>query len=195
MNTDLINELNYLSAEDAAYRLIGCEIVRVVNGVNLVGRIVETEAYDQSDASSHSYRGVTKRNSAMFGPAGHLYVYFTYGMHYCMNIVIGSEDNGSAVLIRAIEPLKGIDKMQINRGTDNIKQLTNGPAKLTQALNINLSFNGHDLRKQPLTLIMNQPVGKELVRWTPRIGIREDMDKVKLWRVALMGNPYISRRE
>ena len=103
----LENEFSAMSATEAAARLIGCEIVRTIANQQLIGRIVETEAYDQGDPASHSYRGKTSRNSVMFGPAGRLYVYFTYGMHYCMNVVVGASGYGAAVLIRALEPVAG----------------------------------------------------------------------------------------
>src|SRR5882757_7921267 len=91
-----------LPSYEVAPRLLGCELVRELNGQRLVGRIVETEAYDQTDAASHSYKGETPRTSVMFGPAGQLYVYFTYGMHFCMNVVTGEVGHGAAVLIRAL---------------------------------------------------------------------------------------------
>ncbi|MEJ0073469.1 MAG: DNA-3-methyladenine glycosylase [Candidatus Saccharibacteria bacterium] len=103
------------SSVDAAPRLLGCVLERELDGQILRGKIVETEAYDQTDAASHSYKGRTPRTDVMFGPAGFLYVYFTYGMHYCMNIVCGPEGSGAAVLIRAIEPLEGQAIMRLNR--------------------------------------------------------------------------------
>src|SRR5579884_3364094 len=131
------------SAVEVAPRLLGCQLVRQIDGQRLVGRIVETEAYDQSDAASHSYKGRTPRTEVMFGPSGHLYVYFTYGMHYCCNIVVGDEGYGAAVLIRAVEPLKGIIFIEDRRGKSGI-EATNGPAKVCQALGIDRSLNGHD---------------------------------------------------
>src|SRR5690349_23320439 len=103
----LSRELN-CAASEAAQRLLGCILEREIDGTTVRVRIVETEAYDQADAASHSYKGRTPRTDIMFGPAGHLYVYFTYGMHYCCNITVGEEGYGAAVLVRAVEPLEGI---------------------------------------------------------------------------------------
>ena len=108
-----------------------------------VGRIVEVEAYREDDPASHTYRGRTERNAAMFGPAGHLYVYFTYGMHHCANVVTGPEGHGAAVLLRAVEPLAGIDVMSERR--QGRPALADGPAKLCQAFAIGPGHNGSDL--------------------------------------------------
>src|SRR6185312_14240876 len=108
-----------------ARQLLGSYLVRDLHGMRLVGKIVETEAYDQTDAASHSYHGVTERTKVMFGPAGCLYVYFTYGMHYCCNVVVGRDGHGAAVLIRAIEPLEGEASMIQNRRGISGKNLTN----------------------------------------------------------------------
>lgn len=185
--------LDFLSgdATAAASRLLGCLLVRELDGERLVGKIVETEAYHQSDAASHSYKGRTPRTDVMFGPAGFLYVYFTYGMHYCMNVVTGAEGEGSAVLIRAIEPLEGQDAMLINRRGMGGVQLTNGPAKVCQALQIDKSWNGHDLRTGGL-LLQNQPplLEAEIVQ-TTRIGISKDIDRP--WRFYIRDNPFVSK--
>jgi DNA-3-methyladenine glycosylase len=158
----------------------------------MVGRIVETEAYDQSDAASHSYKGRTPRVDVMFGPPGHLYVYFTYGMHYCGNIVTGSEGHGSGVLIRAIEPLQGLEIMEQNRGGKNGIELTNGPAKFCQAYRIDRSWNGHDLTKKPLVLDLLPPLPQETIVQTTRIGITQAKDVP--WRFYIKDNPYVSKR-
>ncbi len=174
-----------------AKRLLGCLLIREINGQRLVGRIVETEAYHQSDAASHSYKGRTPRVDVMFGPAGFAYVYFTYGMHYCMNVVTGPEGEGSAVLIRALEPLEGLDRMAENRQKASVRQLTNGPAKLCKALQIDTSFNGHDLKTSPLMLQIESPVDDAVIVQTTRIGISRDVDRP--WRFYLRGNAFVSK--
>lgn len=189
----LKNELEFLNlpAEEVAPRLLGCHLIREIGGQKLVGRIVETEAYDQSDAASHSYKGQTPRTEVMFGPAGHLYVYFTYGMHYCCNIVCGSEGYGSAVLIRAIEPLEGKELMAQNRHGVAKHELTNGPAKLCQAFAIDKQWNGHDLRQPPLQLMMQPVLEQTNIIQTTRIGITRAQDKP--WRWFIKDNPFVSK--
>lgn len=179
------------SAVDAAQRLLGCELTRETEQGQMIGKIVETEAYDQFDAASHSFRGRTPRVEVMFGPSGRAYVYFTYGMHYCLNVVTGPEDYSSAVLIRALEPIEGLELMRINRHRDSIdRHLTNGPAKLCQALSIDKSFNGHDLRYLPLRLIMRTPTVLEQIVQTTRIGITKDVSRP--WRFYIKDNLFVS---
>ena len=170
------------------------------------GRIVEVEAYHgANDAASHAYRGLTPRTAVMFGPPGYLYVYFTYGMHWCANVVCGPEGEAAAVLIRALEPLTGVEEMwQARTAARRERDLCNGPAKLCQALGITGADNGVDLladggRTRPVT---TGPVG--VVRLLddgtppprrpgrgPRIGIKEATDK--RWRFWVPGNPSVSR--
>jgi len=178
-------------AEQMAVRLLGCLFIRELDGQQLVGRIVETEAYDQHDAASHSYKGQTPRTDVMFGPAGHLYVYFTYGMHYCCNIVTGPVGHGSAVLIRALEPLEGLDLMKTNRSGRGGEALTNGPAKLCQAFAINKTMNGHDLQTAPLQLVMEPPLAPDNIVQTTRIGISRAADVP--WRFYVKDNPFVSK--
>lgn len=189
--TSLTQLLDSLSAPDAARRLLGCELVRTIHGNTVRVRIVETEAYHQSDAASHSYSGRSQRNDVMFGPAGYLYVYFTYGMHYCCNVVTGPIGEGSAVLIRAVEPLAGEPFMQDIRTKSGV-DLTNGPAKLCQAMGIDMAMNGHDLRSDPLRLIPQLEVESSAVVTTTRVGISKAIDVP--WRFYLKGNPYVSKR-
>ncbi len=178
------------SALSAAPRLLGCLLERDLGGTKLIGRIVETEAYDQEDVASHSYRGETERTKVMFGPPGHLYVYFTYGMHYCANIVVGPRGHGAAVLIRALEPLEGIPLMQAYRHGRSVEELTNGPAKFTQAFNITSELNGHNLKISPLTLRVQPALpANEVVRAT-RIGISRGRELP--WRFYVRGNPHVS---
>jgi DNA-3-methyladenine glycosylase len=178
-------------ASQAAPLLLGCILERRLDGQILRGRIVETEAYDQTDVASHSYRGKTPRTEVMFGKHGHLYVYFTYGMHYCCNIVTGPDGHGAAVLIRAVEPLEGQAAMKHFRGGRGGLELTNGPAKFCQAFAIDRIMNGHDLAEEPLKLIVpeNRPA-HETVR-TTRIGISRGHDVP--WRFYIKGNPYVSK--
>lgn len=163
-------------AATAAQRLLGCLLVHQLDGHKLIGRIIETEAYDQTDAASHSYNGRTFRNDVMFGPPGHLYVYFTYGMHYCCNIVTGPVGHGAAVLIRAIEPLEGEEIMQANRKYVPSKNPTNGPAKICQAFKIDKGLNGHDLSQSPLQLIKQPPIARDKIMQTSRVGIQKAKD-------------------
>lgn len=178
-------------ASETAPLLLGCVLERVVDGRTLRGRIVETEAYDQTDVASHSYRGMTPRTEVMFGKAGHLYVYFTYGMHYCCNIVAGPEGHGAAVLIRAVEPLEGGAVMSELRNGRDGHELTNGPAKFCQAFAIDGELNGHDLHESPLKLIIPENRPAQKIVQTTRIGISRGKDV--LWRFYISDNPYVSK--
>jgi DNA-3-methyladenine glycosylase len=178
------------AAKTVAPRLLGCELERELDGQVVRVRIVETEAYTETDAASHSYRGRTPRTDVMFGPSGHLYVYFTYGMHYCMNIVCGPEGQGAAVLIRAVEPLSGEVVLARNRGGKTGVELTNGPAKLCQALQIDRSMNGHDLSQPPFKLIVKPPVFQKDIVQTTRIGITQARNVP--WRFYIHSSSYVS---
>lgn len=183
---DILNE----PSSEVAPRLLGCIIEREINGELIAVKIVETEAYDQSDVASHSYGGRTPRTDVMFGPAGHLYVYFTYGMHYCCNVVVGEEGHGAAVLIRAVEPLSGIELIEEYRGKGGI-EATNGPAKLCQALDIDKSLNGHDLREGSVKLIVRPELPPSAITQTTRIGISQGRDTA--WRFYITDNPFVSK--
>lgn len=177
-------------AFEVAPRLLGCVLERDLAGQTVRVRIVETEAYDQTDVASHSYKGRTPRTDVMFGPAGHLYVYFTYGMHYCCNVTVGEEGHGAAVLIRAVEPLEGWELLSERRPGRSGTDLTNGPAKLCQALAIDKALNGHDLSRAPLRLVAAEPLPKIRITQTTRIGISQGKDVP--WRFYETGNPYVS---
>ncbi len=180
-----------MDAATAAQALLGCTLISTIGGKHVAGRIVETEAYDQTDAASHSWRGRTPRTDIMFGPAGHLYVYFTYGMHYCCNVVVGEDGYGAAVLIRALEPLEGIEIMRSRRGDKADTELTNGPAKLCQAFGIDRRVNGCDLRDGNVRLLpAERPLRGNIIQ-TTRIGITQAKDMP--WRWYIKNNPYISR--
>lgn len=178
-------------AEHAARRLLGCILERKLDGRTVRVKIVETEAYDETDAASHSYKGKTPRTEIMFGPAGYLYVYFTYGMHYCCNVVTGRKGEGSAVLIRAVEPFDNEVILAQRRIGKRGAELTNGPAKLCQALGITRAMNGHYLENEPLKLIMQPEILSQDVITTKRIGIRKAVDVP--WRFYIKGNSFVSR--
>jgi len=176
--------LSFLEAGSVrvAPMLIGWRMYRREGDRLIGGAIVETEAYNQSDAASHSYRGETPRTRVMFGPAGHLYVYFTYGMHYCMNIVTGREGEGDAVLLRAILPDEGLDIIRARRNHRPDHELTDGPAKLCQALGVTGDDSGKRLNEGEFLLL--PPRGAQpRVRATQRIGITRDTHR--LWRFVL----------
>jgi DNA-3-methyladenine glycosylase len=177
-----------------AKELLGKVLVRRLGDNRLEGIIVETEAYrGYDDAASHAYRGPTRRNQVMFGEPGHAYVYFTYGMHYCLNVTTEPAGQPGAVLIRAVQPIKGIVEMKKRRRTEQVKDLSNGPAKLTQAFAVTKALNGHDLTTGR-ELYIAEPYHPEAVRiiFTSRIGIKVSAEK--LWRFAIKGNPFVSKR-
>ncbi len=167
-----------------AKNLLGKKIVRKIGSQEVSGMITETEAYrHEDDPASHAFRGVTNRNKAMFGDVGMAYVYFTYGMYYCFNVVARHPKIlAGAVLIRAIEPEKGIKTMQKNRKNKNMKTLTDGPAKLTMALKITKKHYGIDLTKHP-GLSITDGIKPKRICASSRIGIREATDK--LWNFKI----------
>lgn len=179
------------SADTVARELLGCVLERRVNGEVIRVRIVETEAYDQDDPASHAFGGPTKRNAAMFGESGHLYVYISYGLHHCCNIVAGGEGYGAGALIRAVEPLAGVEAIQARRGVAGVNA-TNGPGKLCQALSVDLELGGHDLRRAPLRLFEGSLTDGEEVSVGARIGISKAAERLR--RFTITGNAYLSRR-
>jgi len=168
-----------------AKNLLGKRIIRKIGKQEISGIITETEAYrHKDDPASHAFRKITERNKVMFGDVGMAYVYFTYGMHYCFNVVAKHPKiKAGAVLIRAIEPEKGIKIMQENRKVTNLKNLTNGPAKLTQALEITKEHYGIDLTKNSKLFITEGIKKSKKISTCPRIGIREATDK--LWNFKI----------
>jgi DNA-3-methyladenine glycosylase len=179
MDRELADLLQRGSVE-AARGLIGWQLYATdKEGRKAGGTILETEAYAQEDMASHSYKGRTPRTEVMFGPAGHIYVYFTYGMHWCMNIVTGPAGHGEAVLIRAIEPEKGVDIMSERRGGRSDSELTNGPAKVCQALGVSGADNGAKIGGGRFELLRPDKPLPEITA-TPRIGITKDTHR--LWR-------------
>lgn len=168
-----------------ARQLIGA--VLLINGVG--GRIVETEAYDQADPASHTFSGPTERNGAMFGAPGHAYVYRSYGIHWCLNFVCREEGHGAGVLIRALEPIAGLELMRARRGLEPVAYLCSGPGKLCQALGVTREHNGFPLWAPPFLLSAGQ-LGLALVAG-PRVGISKAMDVP--WRFGLAGSRFVSR--
>jgi DNA-3-methyladenine glycosylase len=198
---------------EVARRLLGCVLVhRGADGL-LAGRITETEAYTRDDPASHTYRGRTMRNASMFGPPGHAYIYFTYGVHHCFNAVTAPEGIGEAVLIRAAEPLIGMERMAARRGlklqdapgADPIaaqvrraRALTAGPGRLCAAFGLDRRLDGADLTTGEVLWIAPpegsaEPAPHQIVEVvaTPRIGISRGVDLP--WRFTLKGDPYVSR--
>lgn len=178
-------------AHQVAPQILGGILERKIGEHCIKVRIVEVEAYDQTDVASHSFKGETERTKVMFGEAGHLYVYFTYGMHYCCNIVTGKVGEGSAVLLRAVEPLAGEEVMEGLRGNRKGYDVSNGPAKLCQALAIDKKLNGHNLSHEPLQFTPMPPIDAKNIVQTTRIGIR--YGKEVPWRFYIKDNNYVSR--
>jgi DNA-3-methyladenine glycosylase len=178
---------------EVAPDLLGRSIVRRRGAGRLLSaRIVETEAYQEDDPASHSYRGRTRRTEVMFGVPGHLYVYFTYGMHFCMNVVTGRPGEGSAVLLRAAQPLEGIEEMSRRRGTADPRALCSGPARLCEALGVAASENGIDLVSgHGLWLAEGAPVPRSSVVAGPRVGITSGTERP--WRFWVDGDRFVSR--
>jgi DNA-3-methyladenine glycosylase len=178
---------------EVARDLLGRVLVRATpEGTRLAGRIVETEAYREDDPASHSYRGRTARTEVMFGPPGYLYVYFTYGAHFCMNVVTGEDGEGSAVLLRAVEPLDGVAEMARRRGTDLPRILCAGPGRLCQAFGVEREQNGTDLAGgEAMWIEPGAPVPDAEVGVGPRVGITSATEQP--WRFAVRTSRYLSR--
>ena len=186
MSSTILADIDFLAPSHlVARQLIGVTVL--VDGVG--GRIVETEAYDGEDPASHSYSGPTDRNFAMFGPPAHAYVYRSYGIHWCLNFVCREEGHGAGVLIRALEPVTGIETMVERRGTRDHWLLCSGPGKLCQALGVTRALNGHSLAAAPFELA---PAPKRIeVVSGPRIGISKAVDVP--WRFGLAGSRWVSK--
>lgn len=172
---------------DVAPRLLGATLRHGEVAV----RITEVEAYNGAgDPGSHAYRGRTARNAVMFGPAGHLYVYFAYGMHHCCNVVCGPAGEASAVLLRAGEVVAGTARAQARRGPAVLRDLARGPARLCVALGIGLEHNGVDLAEGPVLLETADPPARAEVARGPRVGLRGAPERP--WRFWLSGEPTVS---
>ncbi len=151
--------------------------------------IVETEAYEPDDPASHSFGGKSRRNETMFGAPGRLYVYRSYGIHWCANVVCREDGVGAAVLLRALEPTAGLDTMRARRGVDDSRLLAAGPGRLTQALGISDAHDGLDVSSSPFAVV--PPSSSVEVVESPRVGITRAADR--LWRYSLAGSTFVSR--
>jgi DNA-3-methyladenine glycosylase len=180
-------------ADDAIFRTPVEQVAQALIGATLTldgvgGVVVETEAYRRDDPASHSFNGRTPRNGAMFGPPGCAYVYRSYGMHWCLNLVCGPEPGG-AVLIRALAPTFGVEAMQARRGCDDLRKLCAGPGRLCQALDVRRDHDGLALDAPPFSLLFpSTPVDIDV---GVRIGISKAADRP--WRFGLRGSPFVSR--
>jgi DNA-3-methyladenine glycosylase len=191
-NTDILQRDFYLRPTvEVARALLGKVLIHRTHACTIAGRIVETEAYLRDDPACHASRGITHRNAAMFGEPGHAYIYFTYGMYFCFNAVTAPEGIGEAVLVRAVEPMEGIETMKVLRGVEKPADLAGGPGKLCQAFGLDRRHNGLDLTRGELVIADDGYVPGEVVV-TTRIGIRLAADKP--WRFYIAGNPYVSRK-
>jgi DNA-3-methyladenine glycosylase len=180
-------------ALEVAPELLGCVLVHEVGGERLEGRIVEVEAYlgDGSDAASHSHRGPTPRTAAMFGPPGRFYVYRSMGIHACANLVCDARGTGAAVLLRAVEPLRGVESMARRRGAMDLRELTNGPGKLAKAFGIGLEHDGVSALSGPLRVEHRAGGAREPVLIGPRVGIRKAAELP--YRFWLADHPHVTR--
>jgi DNA-3-methyladenine glycosylase len=173
------------SVHQVAPDLIGCTLL--ADGVG--GPIVEVEAYDHEDPASHGFRGETARNRSMFGPPGHAYVYRSYGIHWCLNLVCEEKGVAAAVLLRALEPTHGAGEMRVRRDLDEPRLLCSGPGRLCQALAVTGEHDGLPLNRPPFELRARK--GEPEVVTGPRVGITQAADLP--WRYGLAGSPYLSR--
>jgi DNA-3-methyladenine glycosylase len=180
-----------------ARALLGQRLVRILDGERLSGRIVEVEAYiGEEDQACHARCGRTERNAPMYGSPGRAYVYFVYGMHYCLNVVTEREGFPAAVLLRALEPLEGIEAMRARRGGRAGGELTSGPARLCQALGVDRRFDGIDLCATDAALFIEEDgaVPDAALVAGPRVGVRGDDAALAVpWRFYVRGSRYVSR--
>ncbi len=179
------------SALEVAPDLLGCDLVCDAPTGSVRVRLVEVEAYlGSQDPGSHAFRGPTRRNATMFGPAGHLYVYFTYGMHWCINVVCATEGVAEAVLLRAAVVVEGIEHAQVRRPASSARDLARGPARLSRALGIDGSWDGADLLAGPVRILASEPP-TGAVESGPRVGVAGP-GGVTPWRFWLAGVPEVS---
>ena len=184
-STSLTRDFFARSVHEVAPDLIG--VTLLVDGVG--GPIVEVEAYDQDDPASHGFRGPTPRNAVMFGPPGFAYVYRSYGIHWCLNVVCAGPGRAEAVLIRALQPAQGLDAMRARRGVETERALCSGPGKLCQALAVTREHDGAALDAPPFELL--ERTETPTIATGPRIGITHAAEM--RWRYGLAGSPFLSR--
>jgi DNA-3-methyladenine glycosylase len=184
--TPLAGQFFARSVHEVAPDLVGCTLL--VDGVG--GPVVEVEAYDHEDPASHGFRGRTERNASMFGPPGHAYVYRSYGIHWCLNLVCEGEGTAAAVLLRALVPEHGVEEMKRRRGLDDPRLLCSGPGRLCQALGVTRAHDGLPLDEPPFEL--RERTGDVDVATGQRIGISRATDRP--WRYGLEGSRYLSRK-
>ena len=184
--TPLAGQFFARSVHEVAPDLVGCTLL--VDGVG--GPVVEVEAYDHEDPASHGFRGRTERNASMFGPPGHAYVYRSYGIHWCLNLVCEGEGTAAAVLLRALVPEHGVEEMKRRHGLDDPRLLCSGPGRLCQALGVTREHDGLPLDEPPFEL--RERTGDVDVATGQRIGISRATDRP--WRYGLEGSRYLSRQ-
>ncbi len=204
MNSDFLKRklTRYFYTRDVitvAKSLLGKILVKIDGDFIYTGKIVEVEAYDGAiDQAAHTFRGKTKRNEIMFGTGGFFYVYFTYGNHYCCNVVTGKKGHGTAVLIRAVEPLLGTERMLFNRFGNNVTgnkekiNVTNGPGKVCKAFAIDKTHYGIDLTGDKIFILKQPKIAVDKIVVTKRIGIKKSVDLP--WRFYIKDNLYVSRK-
>jgi DNA-3-methyladenine glycosylase len=177
---------------DIAIDLLGCHLICNTDGIKTGGMIIETEAYrGPQDPACHAFKGHTQRNDVMYGNCGFLYVYFTYGNHFMLNVVTEKEGFPAAVLLRGIEPIYGVGEMAARRGTDDLANIASGPGKLAKALNVTKIDNGTDLTQSHIYII-GTPAKRPVIFASPRIGIGVAGSE-RLWRFFIDGNMHVSR--
>jgi DNA-3-methyladenine glycosylase len=175
------------SVHDVAQDLIGCTVAHA----GTAGVIVETESYHADDPACHAFGGPTPRSGVLFGPPAHVYVYLSYGIHRLLNFVAEPEGEAAAILIRALEPVAGIDTMCERRGIDRLEDLCSGPGKLTEALAIGLGLNGVSLTKGPIEVLGREPGWDPAIVTAPRIGITKAVEHP--WRFCAAGSRFVSK--
>jgi DNA-3-methyladenine glycosylase len=175
------------SVHEVAHDLVGCCLFYEGCG----GMIVETESYERDDPACHAYAGLTRRTEVLFGPPGRAYVYLSYGIHSLLNAVAEPAGEAAAVLIRALEPTAGLEKIQARRSGRGFADLCSGPGKLTEALGVGLDANGTDLSSDPFLLLAPEQGWEGAIVTGPRVGISKAIDRP--WRFCLSGSRFVSR--